>query len=89
MKVFTTWLRAPLKVAPNFSYSKLLADFDFDLNVYMDDILFFSYMPYDRTMQLIDLLLSCFKLFAITVHPTKSVLLPSSAVEYLGHVVGT
>ena len=47
--VFLTWLRAPMSVAPDFVYYRLLAGFDYKLLVYMDDVLIISYMPHTST----------------------------------------
>ena len=43
-------------MAPKFVYSTRLARFDFGINMYMDDLLFVSYMDAERTRELIALL---------------------------------
>lgn len=82
--MFTQWLKSPLLVAPDFEFSKLLAEFDFSLIVYLDDILFLSHMDYHRTAQLIDLLLQLFRLFGLQVHPSKSITSPVDHLDFLG-----
>lgn len=74
--IFTNWLKNPVAVAPDFKWSHILAKFDFNLLVYLDDILFVSYMSPRRTRQLIRLLRFLFQLFGLTIHPDKSVLSP-------------
>lgn len=55
--------------------------------VYLDDILFVSYMPARRTRQLIRLLQYLFQLFGLTIHSDKSILTPCSSVEFLGYTI--
>lgn len=50
----------------------------------MDDVLLISYEDFDGTQRLIDLMLTCFSLFGLTPHMTKSVLFPSDDVQFLG-----
>lgn len=74
-------------VAPNFYWSRRLAAFQYKMVVYMDDILVLSYDSDSHTRRLIALLQRVCQLFAITLHPDKSVLYPARSVEYLGYVV--
>ena len=75
--VFLTIIRAPLSVAPDFAYSRLLADFDYKLLVHMDDVLVVSYMPHTRTTALLALLTDLFDTFGICINARKLVLTPA------------
>ena len=83
------WLHAPLSVAPQFDLSHLLAAYEYDILIYLDDILFVSCMPYRCSVACISLLQRIFDLFGLTVHPTKSVFVPYMEIEYLGYTVNT
>ena len=74
-------------LAPDFWMSRLLASFDFALLVYMDDLLFVSYMDFERTQELIRVLLQIFRAFGLAVNAGKSILEPSLALEFLGFSV--
>ena len=74
-------------MAPSFIYSQLLAQYDYQLLVYMDDILLVSYMDNKRTSALLALLRELFDLFGIQVNCSKSVLSPVSRLEYLGLIL--
>ena len=74
-------------MAPSFIYSQLLAQYDYQLLVYMDDILLVSYMDNKRTSALLALLRELFDLFGIQVNCSKSVLAPVSRLEYLGLIL--
>lgn len=65
----------------------MLAQFNFRLVVYMDDVLLASYMSPERTQRLLRLLRLLFDLFGITISEDKSVLYPADAVEFLGFVI--
>lgn len=81
------WLKAPLTVAPDFKYSHILAEFDFNLVAYMDDLLIVSYMSHARTKRLLRLLVMLFDLFGISINQDKSILSPEVAVDFLGFTV--
>ena len=81
------WLKAPLEVAPDFPLSRELASFDFTLLAYLDDILFVSYMPKERTRRLVLLLRDIFALFGISLNDAKCEFSPSPVVEFLGYRV--
>jgi hypothetical protein len=74
-------------VAPNFVWSKRLAQFDYQILVYMDDLLFLSYEDDSTTTTLIELLRHLFDMFGLTINEKKSALVPASSVEFLGYVV--
>jgi hypothetical protein len=50
----------------------------------MDDLLLVSYMSEQRTCKLITLLRLLFDIFGIEINGSKSILWPSSQVEFLG-----
>lgn len=85
--LFCQWLKAPLDIAPDFKYSRILAKFDYKLIVYMDDILIASYMSEERTARLLHWLRTLFFLFGLEVNDSKSVLEPSFSVTFLGFEV--
>jgi hypothetical protein len=53
----------------------------------MDDVLLLSHDDEPTTLRLIALLEHCFQTFGIAVNYTKSVLVPSTSIEFLGFVV--
>ena len=67
------WLCAQLPVAPQFDLLHVLAAYEYDYLIYLDDILFVSRMLYRCSVACIKLLRCIFDLFGLTVHPTKSV----------------
>ena len=81
------WLKAPPEVAPGFSLSRELDSFDFMLLAYLDNILFISYIPLERTCHLVLLLCNIFALFGISLNDAKFEFSPSLVVEFLGYCV--
>jgi hypothetical protein len=63
-------------VAPTFYASQLLTCYDYELIVYMDDILIASFMDEAPTQGLFDLLTSLFFEFGVSLNFQKSVLTP-------------
>lgn len=88
MQTFVQWLRTPLEVAPDFPLSKLLARYDFDVMVYLDDLLFVCREPeYSRASELLNILASVFADFGFSLSPSKSNFSPAFQVEYLGYLL--
>ena len=61
-------------VMSNFAYSHLLADFDYRLLVYMDNVIIVSYMLHAHTTAFLALLSDLFATFGICINAKKSVL---------------
>ena len=74
-------------MAPSFIYSQLLAQYDYQLLMYMDNILLVSYMDNKHTSALLALLRELFNLFGIQVNYSKSVLALVCRLEYLGLIL--
>ena len=85
--VLLNYVHAPLTVAPVLPWSRQLARYKFRMLQYMDDLLFVSYKPADRTHCLIHLLRGIFEAFGVAVSPDKSVFSPVRECEYLGYLV--
>ena len=83
------WLKAPMAVAPDFPLSSILADYNYAIVVYMDDLLIVSYDDKCKTRSLLKLLSNIFNMFGICINAQKSWLEPQSEVEFLGFMVDT
>ena len=78
-------MRAPLEVAPAFPFLSRLAQCDYRLLVYMDDILVVSYMlDHACTKALLSLMAELFDLFGVMTNAVESVTLPVTQIDYLG-----
>ena len=66
---------------------QLLVQYDYQLLLYMDDVLLMSYMDNKRTSALLALLCELFDLFGIQVNCSKSMLAPVFRLEYLGLIL--
>lgn len=55
----------------------MLASYNYQVVVYMDDLLFVSYEEDSVTSKLIALIAYCFDMFGLTISSKKSVLFPS------------
>lgn len=53
----------------------------------MDDLLFVSYMSYSKTAKLIKILIQMFEDFGVSLNHSKSVLVPSRNLVFLGYIV--
>ena len=81
------WIKAPLAVAPDFPLSSILADYNYAIVVYMDDLLVVSYDDKGKTRSLLRLLHRVFAMFGICLNLQKSSLEPSHQVEFLGFLL--
>lgn len=81
------WLKAPLAVAPDFTLSSTLSQYDYSIVVYMDDLLIVSYENKCKTRSLLRMLARIFDMFGICINMQKSILEPQKEVEFLGFVV--
>ena len=61
-----------------------MAEFDFQVLVYLDDFLFVSYDAFPRAQALLALLRRVFRAFGLTLHPDKCDWVPRRAVDFLG-----
>ena len=71
-------------MAHDFEFGHQLAEFDFQVLVYLDDFLFVSYDTFPHVQALLVLLRQVFRTFGLTLHPDKCDRVPHQSVDFLG-----